>query len=63
MPKENKANKKTVIDIFESKGHLCPVKAFTRWADTVKPEPDGSRSSSGSNSDKFGSSTFGWGGS
>ena len=38
-PKENKANKKTVIDIFESKGHLCPVKAFTRWADTVKPEP------------------------
>jgi hypothetical protein len=30
-PKENKSGKAVLIDIFESKGSLCPVKAFTRW--------------------------------
>jgi hypothetical protein len=29
--KENKNGKEVVIDIFESKGALCPVKAYTRW--------------------------------
>jgi hypothetical protein len=30
-PKENRTGKAVLIDIFESKGSLCPVKAFTRW--------------------------------
>ena len=30
-PKENKTGKATIIDVYETKGTLCPVKAFTRW--------------------------------
>jgi hypothetical protein len=30
-PKENRTGKAVIIDIFETGGTLCPVKAFTRW--------------------------------
>ena len=31
-PKETKACRDVVVDIFEVEGPLCPVKAFNRWA-------------------------------
>ena len=30
-PKESKAGKSTVVDVFETKDHLCPVKALGKW--------------------------------
>jgi hypothetical protein len=39
-PKENRSNKAVVVDIFESGGTLCPVKAYTRWRDRAKPTDD-----------------------
>jgi integrase len=30
-PKENKTGKAVVIDIFETEGALCPIKAYSRW--------------------------------
>jgi hypothetical protein len=37
-PKENRSGKEVVVDIFESGGTLCPVKAFTRWQEKRQPE-------------------------
>jgi hypothetical protein len=37
-PKESKTDKAVVIDIFESGGSLCPIKAFTRWANRNKTD-------------------------
>jgi hypothetical protein len=37
-PKENKTGKAVVVEVFESGGAICPVKAFTRWASMSKPE-------------------------
>ena len=31
-PKEKKAGKPTVVDIFETTGPLCPIKALRKWA-------------------------------
>ena len=31
-PKEDKAGKAVVVEVFESKGPTCPVKAFERWS-------------------------------
>jgi hypothetical protein len=36
-PKENRTGKAVLVDIFESKGSLCPVKAFTRWQNRCEP--------------------------
>ena len=30
-PKESKAGKAVILEIYETKGSLCPVKAFDRW--------------------------------
>ena len=30
-PKENRTGKAVVVEVYESKGTLCPVKAFERW--------------------------------
>jgi len=30
-PKESKVGNITIIDVFETKGSICPVKAFTKW--------------------------------
>jgi hypothetical protein len=32
-PKESKVGKAVTVEIFETKGSLCPVKAFERWKD------------------------------
>ena len=38
-PKENKVGKHVIVDIFESGGPVCPVKAFCRWWNfSDKPE-------------------------
>lgn len=34
-PKENRSGKAVIIEIYETKGTLCPVKAFERWAAKV----------------------------
>jgi hypothetical protein len=39
-PKENRSGKVVIVDIFESGGTLCPVKAFTRWQDRRKSEDE-----------------------
>jgi hypothetical protein len=39
-PKENRSGKEVTVDIFESGGTLCPVKAFTRWQNRIKPEDE-----------------------
>ena len=31
-PKESTTGKATIVEVYESKGTLCPVKAFERWA-------------------------------
>jgi hypothetical protein len=38
-PKESKAGKSVIIEIFETKGTLCPVKAFERWKRTSTRRP------------------------
>ena len=30
--KTNTSGKHTLVDVYESKGHLCPVKAFSKWS-------------------------------
>ena len=48
-PKEQKNGKAVIVDVFESSDSICPVKAFTRWADRQRPtaglplfrQPDG----------------------
>jgi hypothetical protein len=37
-PKESKVGKAIVIEVFETNGTLCPVKAFKRWAARAQPE-------------------------
>ena len=39
-PKENKDGQKTVVDVFESEGVFCPVKAFDRWFAKAGPDPE-----------------------
>ena len=31
-PKERKSGDPTVVDVFEAKGSLCPIKAFDKWS-------------------------------
>jgi hypothetical protein len=31
-PKENKTGKAVVVEVFESQGAICPVRAFDKWA-------------------------------
>lgn len=38
-PKENKTAAPVIVEIFETKGKLCPVKAFTRWRGRTKAMP------------------------
>ena len=38
-PKEKKAGRPTVIDVFEIGGPLCPVNAFLKWAGPRPPRP------------------------
>lgn len=35
-PKENKSAAATVVEVFETKGSLCPVKAYSRWRSKFK---------------------------
>jgi integrase len=35
-PKETKTAAPTIVDVFESKGQLCPVKAWSRWRERAK---------------------------
>jgi hypothetical protein len=35
-PKESKVGKAVIIDLFETQGTLCPVKAYERWQRTSK---------------------------
>jgi len=37
-PKEDKTGKTIIVDIYESHGLLCPVKAFEKWKRTNPPE-------------------------
>jgi integrase len=39
-PKEDRSGKEVIVDIFESNGTLCPVKAFTRWQSRQMLEKD-----------------------
>ena len=38
-PKESKAGKAVILEIFETKGTLCTIKAFERWAGRTQLEP------------------------
>ena len=38
-PKEDKTGKGKIIDIYESKGAMCPIKAFQRW-EKLSPHND-----------------------
>ena len=38
-PKEKKAGRPTIIDVFEIGGPLCPVGAFLTWTELNTPEP------------------------
>jgi hypothetical protein len=38
-PKESKVGKSVIIEVFETKGTLCPVKAFERWRGTCTGRP------------------------
>ena len=38
--KTNKSSKHTIIDVYASEGHLCPVKAFKRWSRHNPCDPD-----------------------
>ena len=33
-PKENKVGTVVIVDVFETKGHTCPVKAFEKYNST-----------------------------
>ena len=35
-PKESRAGKAVVLEVYETTGHLCPVKAFERWHSRTK---------------------------
>jgi hypothetical protein len=37
-PKESKTGRTVLVDIYESGGTLCPIKAFTRWWDRTGKE-------------------------
>ena len=37
-PKESKSGKAVIVEVYESKGTLCPVKAFERWATRTRIE-------------------------
>ena len=37
-PKENKTGKSTIVDVFETKDHLCPVKAFEKWESLARTQ-------------------------
>ena len=37
-PKESRTGKAVVIEVFETKGALCPVKAYERWQSRTKAE-------------------------
>jgi hypothetical protein len=40
-PKEDKDSKATIVDVFQSKTNICPVKAFTKWSKLTKSDsPD-----------------------
>ena len=39
-PKEHRSGRPTIIDVFKSKGQLCPVTAFRKWKAVSKPEPN-----------------------
>jgi len=35
-PKEDRTGKSVIVEVFESSGALCPVKAFERWRDRAR---------------------------
>ena len=37
-PKENKTGKSTIVDVFETKDHLCPVRAFEKWESLARTQ-------------------------
>ena len=37
-PKEKKAGRPTIIDVFETGGPLCPVMAYLKWTELNKPD-------------------------
>jgi hypothetical protein len=37
-PKETKSASPTIVDVFESKGPLCPVKAWSRWKERARTQ-------------------------
>lgn len=37
-PKETRVANPTVVDVLQSKGHLCPVRAFSKWALARRPQ-------------------------
>ena len=37
-PKENKTGRSTIVEVYETHGTLCPVKAFTRWKDNAQTQ-------------------------
>jgi integrase len=39
-PKENKTASPTVVDIYQNRGPLCPVKAFMAWRKLTHRDPD-----------------------
>ena len=41
-PKENKTGQATIVELYETQGNLCPVKAFRKWtriAKTIEGQP------------------------
>jgi integrase len=40
-PKEDKAGKVTVVDVYQSVPELCPVRAFVRWREAGPPAVNG----------------------
>lgn len=39
-PKESKTGKAVVIEVFQTNGVLCPVKAYSRWCSRAQSEPN-----------------------
>jgi integrase len=39
-PKEAKTGKSVVVDLFETKGETCPVRAFKKWMDKAERDKD-----------------------
>ena len=37
-PKEDRTGQATVVEIYETRGMLCPIKAFERWSRLARPE-------------------------